>query len=125
MHRSGRRKGQQMAVLREVTVPGGEGRSIEANAGEYLSIVDVEGSQVADLLVLKRDDPHTFVSSTHTRAAQRRWQLQVGDALVTQWREPLLEIVRDDVGVHDLLLPACSPAMYKQRFNLDEHASCR
>src|SRR4051812_46640432 len=82
-HTSDRRKGQQMAVRREVTVPGGEGRSIEANTGEYLSIVDVEGAQVADLLVLKRADPHQFVSSTHTRSAQRRWQLQVGDALVT------------------------------------------
>ena len=38
--------------------------------------------------------------------------------LVNQDREPVLEIVRDDVGVHDLLFCACSPALYRQRFGL-------
>jgi uncharacterized protein YcgI (DUF1989 family) len=37
----------------------------------------------------------------------------------------VLEIVRDDVGVHDLLFCACSPALYRQRFNLMDHRSCR
>jgi len=44
---------------------------------------------------------------------------------VNQNREPVLEIVRDDVGVHDLLFCACSPALYRQRFGLTDHRSCR
>jgi uncharacterized protein YcgI (DUF1989 family) len=49
----------------------------------------------------------------------------VGDRLVDWNREPVLEIVRDDVGVHDLLFCACSPALYRQRFGLTDHRSCR
>ena len=35
---------------RAVVVPAGEGRSILAAAGEYLSVVDLEGAQVADFV---------------------------------------------------------------------------
>ena len=50
---------------------------------------------------------------------------EVGDFFVTQDREPVFEIVRDDVGVHDLFFSACSPALYAQRFDAPEHRSCR
>ena len=112
-------------VLREVTVPGGEGRAIEVNAGEYLSVVDVEGSQVADFVAVQRDDVRRYVSPHQTRSYNRRIYLRDGDTIVSNYREPVFEVVRDDVGVHDLLICACNPTMYKQRFNLDEHRSCR
>jgi uncharacterized protein YcgI (DUF1989 family) len=112
-------------VLREVTVPGGEGRAIEVNAGEFVSVVDVEGSQVADFVAVQRADVRRYVSPHQTRSSLRRITLQVGDAIVDNHREPVFEIVRDDVGIHDLLICACSPNLYKQRFNLDDHRSCR
>lgn len=112
-------------ALREVTVPGGEGRAIEVNAGEYLSVVDVEGSQVADFVAVQLHDVHRYVSPHQTRSYLRRITLRVGDHIVNNHREPVFEIVRDDVGVHDLLICACNPVLYKQRFNLDEHRSCR
>jgi uncharacterized protein YcgI (DUF1989 family) len=106
-------------------VPAGEGRSIAATAGEYLSVVDLEGSQVADFVALQRNEPRMAVSPHQTRSTLRRLSLRVGDRLVNQNREPVLEIVRDDVGVHDLLFCACSPALYRQRFGLTDHRSCR
>jgi hypothetical protein len=106
-------------------VPAAEGRSIAAAAGEYLSVVDLEGSQVADFVALHRNEPHMAVSPHQTRSSLRRLTLRVGDRLVNQNREPVLEIVRDDVGVHDLLFCACSPALYRQRFGLTDHRSCR
>ena len=110
---------------RSVVVPAGEGRSISASAGEYLSVVDLEGSQVADFVALQRHEPHMAVSPHQTRSSLRRLTLRKGDCLVNQNREPVLEIVRDDVGVHDLLFCACSPALYRQRFGLTDHRSCR
>jgi uncharacterized protein len=110
---------------RSVVVPAGEGRSIVASAGEYLSVVDLEGSQVADFVALQRKEPGMAVSPHQTRSSLRRLTLRVGDRLVNQNREPVLEIVRDDVGVHDLLFCACSPALYRQRFGLTDHRSCR
>jgi uncharacterized protein len=108
-----------------IVVPAGEGRSIPAAAGEYLSVIDLEGSQVADFVALQRADPRKAVSPHQTRSSLRRLTLRVGDRLVNQDREPVLEIVRDDVGVHDLLFCACSPALYRQRFGLPNHRSCR
>jgi len=113
------------ASERAVIVPAGEGRSIVAAAGEYLSVVDLEGSQVADFVALQRPGLRKAVSPHQTRSTLRRLTLRVGDRLVNQDREPVLEIVRDDVGGHDLLFCACSPALYLQRFGLADHRSCR
>jgi uncharacterized protein YcgI (DUF1989 family) len=110
---------------RTVFVPAGRGGAVLARAGELLAVIDVEGSQVADLVAIQRDDPRKAVSPHQTRSTLRRLTLRVGDRLVNQDREPVLEIVRDDVGVHDLLFCACSPALYRQRFGLTDHRSCR
>jgi uncharacterized protein YcgI (DUF1989 family) len=111
--------------VREVIVPAAHGAAIDVRAGEYLSIVDLEGAQVADFVALRRDDPRRPLSPHQTRSTLRRWALRVGDRLVDTHREPVFEIVRDDVGVHDLFFCACSPALYLQRFGLTDHRSCR
>jgi uncharacterized protein YcgI (DUF1989 family) len=111
--------------VQEVIVPAAHGGAIEVRAGEYLAIIDLEGAQVADFVALQRDDPRKALSAHQTRSTLRRWTLKVGDRLVNAQREPVFEIVRDDVGVHDLFFCACSPALYLQRFGLTEHRSCR
>ncbi len=111
--------------LREVVIPGSRGGAIEVAAGEYLSVIDLEGAQVADFVALLRRDPRQRISPHQTRSTNRRWTLEVGDQFVTQDREPVFEIVRDDVGVHDLFFSACSPALYTDRFNEPDHPSCR
>jgi uncharacterized protein len=112
-------------VLREVVIPGAEGRAIEVRAGEYLSIIDLEGQQVADFVAIQTGDRRRHLSVHQTRSAPRRWQIQVGDQLLDNDRAPMFEIVRDDVGVHDLFFSACSPNLYLQRFGLTDHRSCR
>ena len=88
-------------------------------------IVDLEGSQVADFVAIERADRQKHLSPHQTRSSLRRWTLKVGDRLVNNDREPVFEIVHDDVGVHDLFFCACSPALYRQRFGLTDHRSCR
>jgi uncharacterized protein YcgI (DUF1989 family) len=110
---------------RSVLVPAAHGGAIEARAGDLLAVVDVEGGQVADFVALPGGDWRRAVSPHQTRSTLRRLTLRVGDRLVDWNREPILEIVRDDVGVHDLLFCACSPALYRQRFGLTDHRSCR
>jgi uncharacterized protein YcgI (DUF1989 family) len=112
-------------VLREATIPGAHGGALEVHAGEFLSVIDLEGQQVADFVAIQTAEPRKHVSVHQTRSAPRRWQLQVGDPLLNNDREPVFEIVRDDVGVHDLFMCACSPNLYKQRFGIDDHRSCR
>jgi uncharacterized protein len=110
---------------RSVLVPAAHGGAIQARAGDLVAVVDVEGGQVADFVALPGGDWRRAVSPHQTRSTLRRLTLRVGDRLVDWNREPVLEIVRDDVGVHDLLFCACSPALYRQRFGLTDHRSCR
>ena len=112
-------------LLRGVIVPAAHGAALEVNAGEYLSVIDIEGAQVADFVAIDRADRRKHVSPHQTRSTLRRWTLAVGDMLVDNDREPVFEIVRDDVGVHDLFFCACSPMLYAQRFGLTDHRSCR
>lgn len=114
-----------MAVARAATAPAAHGAALEVHPGEYLSVIDVEGAQVADFVAIRRDLPQRFLSAAQTRSTLRRYQLRVGDLLVDNNRDPVFEIVRDDVGVHDLFFSACSPALYQQRFGLTDHRSCR
>jgi uncharacterized protein YcgI (DUF1989 family) len=66
---------------RAVVIPAGEGRSILAPAGTYLSVVDLEGAQVADFMALQRADLRKAVSPHQTRSSLRRLTLRVGDSL--------------------------------------------
>ena len=116
---------ESASILREIFIPGAHGGAIEVAKGEYLSVIDVQGAQVADFVAVMRDDPRQRISPHQTRSTNRRWTLEVGDLFVTQDREPVFEIVRDDVGVHDLFFSACSPALYTDRFNEPDHHSCR
>lgn len=48
----------------------------------------------------------------------------VGDQLYSNHRTPLLRILRDDVGTHDLVVPCCDPERYLRDYGVEDHASC-
>lgn len=112
-------------VVREVIVPPGEGRAVEVAAGQYLSVIDVEGMQVADFVAFCRHDLREYLSTSHTRSMLGRIVLRVGDRLSTNFRRHLFEVVHDDVGAHDLLFAACDPMRYEQDFGVRGHRNCR
>lgn len=114
-----------MSSIREVFIPAGHGGATAVGAGEHVAVVDLEGGQVADFVAWRLDTAHRWFSVHQTRSAPRKWTLAVGDHLLDNDRQPMFEIVHDDVGVHDLFFCACSPALYLQRFGLTDHRSCR
>jgi uncharacterized protein YcgI (DUF1989 family) len=59
-------------VLRDVVVPAAHGGVIEVRASTTLSIIDVEGDEVAGLALL-RDDPPRSLSAHRTCSTLRRW----------------------------------------------------
>src|ERR1700694_2411768 len=67
----------EMAVT-EVLIPAGEGRAFRVPIGALLEIVDVEGQQVADFISIIEDQPHEWLSATHTRSSLLRLNLKVG-----------------------------------------------
>jgi uncharacterized protein YcgI (DUF1989 family) len=96
----------------------------ELRAGQRLRITDVDGQQVSDLVVFRGDDHSERLSQGNTRKLNGRWLLTTGSVLYSTKCAPLLSIVRDDVGRHDLQSSACSPYDYPIRFGITDHASC-
>ena len=109
-----------------VVVPAGEGRTARVGAGERFRVVDLEGSQVADLFAFVTDDVSEFASAEHTRAYVDRLFPRVSEQFVTNRRRPILRFERDDSpGVHDMLIAACDPTRYTGLGVDGWHASCQ
>lgn len=113
-----------MTTRLDVIVPGGFGGTWEARAGEYITVVDIEGEQTGDFVAFVADDPDEWLSPPHCREALRNLFIHAGDRLVTNRRRPILEVVHDDVGVHDATIPACDPTRYAVEFGVPGHRNC-
>jgi uncharacterized protein YcgI (DUF1989 family) len=108
----------------QLIVPGGYGRKIRVNKGQFIGIVDLEGGQCGDFWAFDAGDLDHYLSPAHTWLHISRIQPRVGDELVTNRREPILTIIRDDVGWHDMLAPACDPQRYAIYYGVTDHRSC-
>ena len=113
-----------MTVRLDRVVAGGFGGGWDAHAGESITIVDLEGEQTGDFAAFVATDPEEWLSPAHCREALRSIFVRVGDILVSNRRRPLLEVVADDVGVHDATIPACDPTRYAVEFGVPRHRNC-
>lgn len=109
----------------EVLIPGGDGVAFPVSRGQFLEIIDVEGQQVADVVAFAAQDRREWLSTTHTRSATLRLSLEIGDRLESNWRRPMFEIVRDDVGSHDVITSMCDERRYRIDYQVEGHRSCR
>jgi uncharacterized protein len=110
---------------REFVIPAGHARMWRMRAGERAVISQTEGHQVGDLVAFNANDLTEFLSTSHTRRCINTLRITKGHSLYTNHREPILEIVEDTVGVHDILAAACDPYRYKRDFGVEDHRSCR
>jgi len=109
----------------QITIPGGHAAAVRVATGQFIEITDVEGGQVAEPVAFAVERHHEWLSTTHTRSATLRLNLQVGDVLVSNWRRPMYEIVHDDVGVHDVITSMCDERRYVLDYKVQGHRSCR
>jgi len=106
-------------------IPGGHGGAFVVKAGQVLEVIDIEGQQVADFIALSERNRIEWLSTTHTRSSLLRLNLRVGDKLVSNWRNRMFEVIRDDVGMHDLITGMCDARRYEIDYNVTQHRSCR
>jgi uncharacterized protein YcgI (DUF1989 family) len=100
------------------------GRALRFAAGDVVVVTDVEGGQVGDLWAIDAADHDRWLSTGHTRDLLERLFPRVGEAFVDQRYEPILRLLADtSPGEHDMLFPACNPALY-ERAGLPGHPSC-
>jgi uncharacterized protein len=113
------------APWREIFIPGGYGTAFTARAGQLVEIVDVAGQQVADLVAFAEQNRTEWLSTTHTRSALLRLTVRPGDKLESNWRRPMFEVIRDDVGRNDIITGMCDDRRYRLDYGVEGHRSCR
>jgi uncharacterized protein YcgI (DUF1989 family) len=117
-------------VVSEVIVPAGHGRSFEARVGDHVIVMDLEGAQIGDFVAFNADDVTEVMDTARTRSSltptrvevapgqlvdywQTNLYLHVGDEVSSNMRNPMLKVIADTVGVHDLLFAPCDARLYR------------
>lgn len=114
-----------MTRVETVEIAPASARAVRLAAGDVIRVIDVQGSQVADLVAFVADDTRQHFSQGFTRLMLDRVDVRVGDALVSNTSTPLLTVIEDNVGVHDLLFPPCNTLMYAEVFGVEGKSGCR
>jgi uncharacterized protein YcgI (DUF1989 family) len=112
------------AGSREIQIGPASGQAFEAKAGDYITVIDVEGQQVGDFVAFNAADRTERLSTCYTRSMLSRIYVREGDRLFTNLRRPILEIVEDHVGRHDILIAACDRARYELGWGIANHRNC-
>lgn len=106
-------------------VPPRCGVAVRVMAGQIISIENTHGTQVCDFWAFLASDMGQFLSMAHCRTWLQSITPKVGDSLVTNLRQPLLEIVEDtSPGVHDTLMSCCDRPRYELLGCTAYHDNC-
>ena len=89
-------------MAERLLVAAGGGAGLRLKRGEQLRVIDIEGGQTGDLVAFSADGKHRL-SSGRTFDYGGKIYVSTGDVLWSDRSEPMLTIVADDVGKHDLL----------------------
>lgn len=109
----------------EYLIPACAGRRIDVKKGQTITVVDIEGGQVVDFFAEAAGCESEFLSPGTTMDVNESLALHVGSTVYTNLYRPMLEVLSDDVGTHDLLHPCCRPEMYDFFYhNGSGHPSC-
>jgi uncharacterized protein YcgI (DUF1989 family) len=111
-------------VTTSLRVPPAAARAFEVPAGTLVRITDPEGSQVGDLFCVARADPGERLSQARTRVYLQRLTLRPGDTVWSSRDRPLLTLLEDSVGVHDLLFCGCSRFVFETFLDRPGKSGC-
>lgn len=109
---------KEIKAVQEVIVPAGKGASVEVKAGQYLTVRDMNGGQIADFYAFVLPDKKEFLSMSHTRFHLGRFYLIEEDVLFTNHHRPIMKLVEDTCRIHDMSYSACNQGYYGIRYGI-------
>ena len=99
-------------MKKEYIIPACSGVKIDVQRGHRITVIDIEGGQVVDFFAEATGNADEFLSTGVTIDCNESLKLGIGDTIYTNLYHPMMKILSDDVGEHDLLHPCCRPEMY-------------
>ncbi|MGC1219061.1 MAG: DUF1989 domain-containing protein, partial [Phormidesmis sp.] len=112
-------------VVAEYRIEAGTAQAYTVTQGQYIQIIDVEGSQCSDFLAFAGDDYSQMLDSTVTRTLNGVANPQVGlhGKYFDGSMQPMVEVIQDTCDRHDSFLLACTPRYYADA-GYPGHPSC-
>lgn len=116
-------KAYRQPAEQDFVIKGGYGKAFKVYQGQFLTVVDVQGQQVGDFFAFNPSDLREYMSPPNTRLMGETLVPAIGTRFISNRRRAMFILVRDTVGRHDLLLPACDPTRYAA-YGAPGHRSC-
>lgn len=112
-------------MSKEYIISACSGMKIDVKQGQSITVIDIEGGQVVDFFAEADGNENEFLSAGVTIDCNESLKINVGDIIYTNLYHPMMEVIFDDVGEHDLLHPCCRPEMYDFFYHNGEgHPNC-
>ena len=112
-------------MSQEYIIPARSGKKIDVKKGQTITVIDIEGGQVVDFFAEVAGNPNEFLSTGVTMDCNESLRLDIGHKIYTNLYNPMMEVISDDVGEHDLLHPSCCKQMYDFFYHNGEgHPNC-
>lgn len=112
-------------VVAEYRVEAATAMAYRVQAGQYIQIIDVEGSQCSDFLAFAGEQFEQELDATVTRTLNGLAMPRAGlhGKYFSQTMQPLFEVIQDTCGRHDNFLLACTTRYYED-VGYPGHPSC-
>ena len=111
-------------VLESFVLPPRGKMAREMAAGTILRVTDIEGGQVGDLVAFARADLSEKFWISNTIRLNGTVYVTKGHVLYSELSRPMLTLVDDTCGRHDLLAGSCNAEIDKVRYGVDGHRGC-
>jgi uncharacterized protein len=112
-------------ILREETIAPAGYFATELRKGQVLRVIDVEGQQVADIVAINLNKRTEMFSAMNTINLNKQVFPRVGYVLYSDEASPLMTMIADTCGVHDMLAGSCSSFTNERRYGVKESKNCR
>lgn len=93
--------------------------------GDFLQLTDVQSKQVATMVAFNRHDLDERLSTSHTRSGNNSLVLINEMAVFSNRHNPMMVLLEDTCGRHDILYPACDSQTYLSDYGIEDHPNCR
>jgi uncharacterized protein YcgI (DUF1989 family) len=113
-----------LGAIHSTVIPPTMGWAGLVKAGQYIRITDPRGKQCADFWAFNAANIEEHLSSMHTRVWVNKLCPVPGESFHSNHRRPILQLVADTCGVHDLLTAACDEHRYRLYGVEGHHRSC-
>ncbi|TQO20063.1 hypothetical protein FB472_1673 [Rhodoglobus vestalii] len=112
-------------TLEKVRIPAATAYAGEVRKGSRCRITDISGTQVADAMFFRLDNPLQKFSQNITRIMNWTSEIKVGSTLYSDLQRPLAVVPLDTVGRHDTFFCSCSRYVYEEIYKVGPRLGCR